>query len=205
MAKFLKKDQELLSEAYSVQLLTESLPGMTLSQLEAKLPYLTIQESEYVDKVASRVIEELFGGLKALAGAGGAGAKTAGGGLMQGVKNLASKAADAGKGALAGGKAAAQQVGKNVSNIYNTAEDKGQADKALKQANAAAQQLVQLVKSAQQKGLVSFTGDPMMLPLEELIDELILAQQGAGNLQRSAQKQGVFGSAGKAFQQGFRG
>ncbi len=205
MSKFSKKDQMLLSEAYSVQLLTESLPKMTLAQLETRLPYLTLQESEYVDKVASRVIEELFGGLKALAGAGGGAAKTAGGGLLQGAKALGSKALDVGKGAIAGTKAAAQQVGKNVSDIYHTAEDQGQADQALKQANASAQQLVQLIKSAQQKGLVSFTGDPMTLPLEELIDELILAQQGAGNLQRSAQKQGVFGSAGKAFQKGFRG
>lgn len=206
MSKFTRKDQVLLTEAYSVQLLTESLPKMNLTQLMEKMERqgLTLQESEYVEKVTSRVIEELFGGLKALAGGAGKAAAGAGGGLLQGVKNLAGKAAGAAKGAASGLGSAAKQVGQNVSDIYNTAEDKSKADQALKQANAAAQQLVQLVQSAQQKGLVSFSGDPMSLPLVDLIDELILAQQGAGNMQRSAQNKGVFGSAGKAFQKGFR-
>jgi hypothetical protein len=206
MATYSRKDQALLTEAYGVQLLTESLPGMTLEQLLQKLQQpLTLNEATYVDKVSTRVIEELFGGLRALAGAAGGGAKAAGGGFMQGAKNLAGKAVDTAKGAVQGAGAAAKQVGQNVSNIYNSAEEKNKSDQALKQANASAQQLVQLVQSAQQKGLVSFSGDPMQLPLQDLIDELILAQQGAGNMQRSAQKQGVFGSAGKAFQKGFQG
>lgn len=207
MAKFSRKDQALLTEAYSVQLLTESLPKMSLSQLDERLKTnsLTLQESLYVEKVATKVIEELFGGLKALAGAGNRAAGSIGSGLGQGLKDMGRKAVDTAKGVASGVGSAAKQVGKNVSDIYNTAEEKGKADQALKQANSAAQQLVQLVQSAQQKGLVSFSGDPMTLPLEELIDELILAQQGAGNLQRSAQKTGVFGNAGKAFQKGYRG
>lgn len=207
MAKFSRKDQALLTEAYSVQLLTESLPGMSLTQLNEKFQSnsLTLQESEYVTKVTTRVIEELFGGLKALAGGAGGAAKAAGGGFAQGVKNLAGRAVDTAKGVAQGAVGAAKQVGQNVGDIYNSAEEKGKADQALKQANASAQQLVQLVKTAQQKGLVSFSGDPMTLPLGDLIDELILAQQGAGNMQRSAQNKGVFGSAGKAFQKGFQG
>ncbi len=205
MAKFSRKDQALLTEAYGVQLITESLPGMSLAQLTSKLSHpLTLQESAYIEKVTTKVIEELFGGLRALAGSAGGAAKTAGGGLAQGLKNAAGAAGSALKGAAQGVGAAANQVKQNVGDIYNSAEEKGKADQALKQANAAAQQLVQLVQAAQQKGMVTFSGDPMQLPLEELIDELILAQQGAGNLQRSAQKKGVFGSAGKAFQQGFR-
>lgn len=204
MSKFSRKDQAFLTEAYGVQLITESLPGMTLEQLTAKLSHpLTLQESAYIEKVTSKVIEELFGGLRALAGGAGGAAKAAGGGLVQGAKNLANKAVDTAKGVGAGVGAAAKQVGQNVGDIYNSAEEKGKADQALKQANASAQQLVQLVQAAQQKGLVSFSGDPMQLPLQDLIDELIMAQQGAGNIQRSAQKQGVFGSAGKAFQKGF--
>jgi hypothetical protein len=205
MAKFSRKDQQLLTEAYGVQLLTESLPGMSLAQLIQKLEHpLTLQESVYVETVSNRVIEELFGGLRALAGAGSGAAKSAGGGIAQGLKNAAGAAGSAIKGAAQGVGAAAKQVGQNVGDIYNSAEEKSKADQALKQANAAAQQLVQLVQSAQQKQLVTFSGDPMQLPLEELIDELILAQQGAGNMQRSAQKKGVFGSAGQAFKQGFR-
>lgn len=205
MSKFSRKDQALLTEAYGVQLLTESLPSMTLEQILQKLQNpLTLNESTYVEKVSNRVIEELFGGLRALAGAGSGAAKSAGGGFAQGVKNLAGKAVDTAKGAAQGVGAAVKQVGQNVGDIYNSAEEKGKADQALKQANAAAQQLVELVKAAQQKGMVSFSGDPMQLPLQDLIDELILAQQGAGNMQRSAQKQGVFGKAGQAFKQGFR-
>lgn len=206
MAKFSRKDQALLTEAYSVQLLTESLPSMTLAQLlETLKTPLTLNESAYVERVSNKVIEELFGGLKALAGGAGRAAGAAGGGLAQGVRNLAGQAGSAIKGAAQGVGAAAKQVGQNVGDIYNSAEEKGKADQALKQANAAAQQLVQLVKAAQQKQLVAFSGDPMQLPLQDLIDELILAQQGAGNMQRSAQKKGVFGSAGKAFQKGFQG
>lgn len=205
MAKFSRKDQALLTEAYSVQLLTESLPSMTLEQLSSKLEQtLTLQESQYVELVTTRVIEELFGGLKALAGAAGGGASKASGGVVQGLKNIGSAAKQGAKNVASGVGAAAKQVGQNVGDIYNSAEEKSKADQALKQANAAAQQLVQLVKAAQQRQLVSFSGDPMTLPLQDLIDELILAQQGAGNMQQSAQRKGVFGSAGKAFGKGFR-
>lgn len=205
MAKFSRKDQALLTEAYGVQLITESLPGMTLEQLLLKLDNpLTLQESAYVELVTTRVIEELFGGLRALAGGAGKAIRSAGAGLAQGAGDAARKVGSTVQGAAQGATAAAKQVGQNVGDIYNSAEEKGKADQALKQATAAAQQLVQLVQAAQQKGMVSFSGDPMTLPLQDLIDEIILAQQGAGNMQRSAQKKGVFGSAGKAFQQGFR-
>lgn len=208
MSAYSRKDQQLLQESIDLQLLKESFPKMNLSQVEKRLPYMSISESAYVEQFSERVIEELFGGLANLA-------KSAGGGLSQGIKNVAqagaqgaknlaqgglNKAKQVGSGAVAG----AKQVGKNVSDIYSSAEDEAQAGKAIKQANAAAMQLVELVKAAQQKGLVSFSGDPMQLPLEDVINELILAQQGAQSISKSAQKQGVFGSAGKAFQKGFR-
>jgi phage-related protein len=208
MANFTRKDNELMMEAYSVMSLKRDFPKMTLTQLTQKLPTLTLNESAYVEQFSEKVIEELFGGLKALAGGVGRAASSAGSGVMGGLKNAARGAAGAVKGAAQGAvqgvKSAAGQVGSNVKNMYNSAEDEASSKQAVKQANAAAMQLVQLVQAAQQKGLVTFSGDPMQLPLEDLIDELVLAQKGAGNISRSAQKQGVFGGAGKAFQKGFR-
>lgn len=197
MAKFTNHDQMLLTEAYSVQMLKESFPKMSLSQLEAKLPYFNISEATYIEEFSEKVIEELFGGLKALAGGAGNAAKKAGGGLLQ-------KGIDTAKQVGSGVASGAKQVGQNVRDIYQGAEGANQAEQAVKQASAAAQQLVQLVQAAQQKGLVTFSGDPMQLPLEDIVNELILAQQGANSQSQSAQKQGVFGSAGKAFQKGFQ-
>lgn len=197
MANFTRKDNQLMMEAYDVISLKRDFPKMTLSQLTEKLPTLTLTESAYVEQFSEKVIEELFGGLKALAGGVGSGLGKAASSAAGGLKNVA-------KGAVSGVKSAAGQVGSNVKNMYNAAEDEAASNAAVKQANAAAMQLVQLVKAAQQKGLVTFSGDPMQLPLEDLIDELIVAQKGAGNLSRSAQRQGVFGGAGKAFQKGFR-
>lgn len=204
MAKFTRHDNQLLTEAYGVQLLKESFPKMTLSQLETRLPILTESEVQYVEQFSEKIIEEFFGGLKALAGAGKNAAGSAGGGVMSGLKNAAQGVAGAAKGAVQGVKQAAGQVGSNVKDIYNTAEDSSKSKQAVKQATTSAQQLVQLIQAAQQKGLVTFTGDPMTMPLEDIVNELILAQQGAGNLERSAQNKGVFGGAGKAFQKGFR-
>lgn len=208
MSKYNTRDTALLTEAYAVQLIKESLPKMTLAQLEQKIPLLTEGENQHIEQFSEKIIEEFFGGMKALAGAGGRMAGKAAQGVVGGLKSAAQGAVQGAKGlaqgAVQGAKQAAGQVGSNVKDIYNTSEDSAQSKQAVKQATTSAQQLVQLIQSAQQKGLVTFSGDPMTMTLEDIVDELVLAQQGAGNLERSAQKKGVFGGAGKAFQKGFR-
>lgn len=204
MATFNSKDQVLLQEAYGLQLLKESFPRMTLAQVAANLDEFTLSESVWVDEFSNRVIEELFGGLKGLLGAGGGAAKTAGGGIGNAVKGAAQGVKNAAQGAVQGAKGAASKVGQNVKDIYNSAEDASKFKQGAKQAQAAALQLVELVKDAQQKGLVTFSQDPLTMPLGELVEELILAQQGAQQLAGSAQRGGVFKGAGKAFQKGFQ-
>ncbi len=198
----------LLQEAYSVELLKESFPKMTLTQLESKLPNLNISESEYIENFSNRVIEELFGGLKALAGGAKQAVSQAGQGILdrgtQAVKQMGKNLVNTGKEVGSGLASGANQIGQNVRDIYNGAEGAQQAQQAVKQATDSVNQLVQLIKTAQQQGLVSFTGDPMTLPLEDIIDELVLAKKGADSQSKSAQKNGVFGRVGQAYRKGAR-
>lgn len=198
MARYTRKDQHLLSEAYGVQLLKESFPKMTLQQMEKSLGTLTLSESEYVEQFSEKIINEFFGGLKALAGGAGKLAGNAASGLGKGLVN---KAKQVGSGLAAAGK----QVGSNVKDIYSTAEDQAKQGQDLKQAQSFAQQLVQLIQAAAQKGLAFANEDPMKMSLEDIVNELVLAQQGATNRSNSAQKRGVFGGAGKSFQKGYQG
>lgn len=197
MAAFSRQDNQLLTESYSLQLLKESFPQMTLAQVVANLDEFNNSESIWVEQFSEKIIEELFGGLKALAGVGGSAAAKAGGGLLQKGKDLAS-------GAINGVKQAGARVGDNVKDIYKSAEDQSKFTQGAKQAQASALQLVQLVKDAQAKGLVTFKGDPLTMPLGELVQELILAQQGSKQLAGSAQKRGVFNKVGQSFGHGFQ-
>jgi len=57
---FPQRDQQLLAEAYSLQLLKEAFPNMTLRQVIANLDEFNSQESEWVEQFSERVIRELI-------------------------------------------------------------------------------------------------------------------------------------------------
>jgi hypothetical protein len=57
---FPQRDQQLLAEAYSLQLLKEAFPKMTLKQVIANLDEFNSQESEWVEQFSERVILELI-------------------------------------------------------------------------------------------------------------------------------------------------
>lgn len=210
MAAFTKRDQQLLSEAYSTQLLKESFHKMTISQVSNNLDLLSESEEEYVCLVSERILNEFFGGLKNVFGgakqtAGGATSAVQGAGsrIAQGASNLANKAGGAIKSAGQGIAQAGRQVGSNVKDMYNTGVE---AEKS-QQFVGKAQQYVDALKAeldkAQQSGLITFKGPVDQMPLGEIVDELLVASKGNQSFANSAKRNGVLGGAGKAFKQGY--
>lgn len=191
MARLTKMDQMLLSEAYGVQLLEEKIGNMTIPQLSDKLQHMTLSEAVYVDGV----IEELFAGLKNLAGMAGKGLKSAG----QGIANKAQSVADSASGLAKGVGAAAGQIGSNVKELYNSAEVSKASQQAVLKAAENANQLLKLVTDAQNNGLIDAQKAVNDMTLTEIMDGLKTATQSAQTFQGAANKQGLTGGVGQAF------
>jgi hypothetical protein len=201
MSAYNTKDIQLLSEAYSVQLLKESVPTMTLNQVHANLELMSESEAQYICDVSERLLEA-FGGFRALGGAlkqgvGGA-LKSAGQAVGQGVGQAVQGAKNVG----AGVSAAANQVGQNVKDIYQTQEVKGQSETAVKKAADLTQQLIDLVTQAQRNGLVKAQGSITDMTLADLVNELETAKQSAETFRQGARNTGLTGGAKQAFTQG---
>jgi hypothetical protein len=195
MARLTKMDQMLLSEAYGVQLLEEKIGNMTIPQLNNKLQYMTLSEAVYVDGV----IEELFAGLRNLAGVAGKGLKAAGQNIADKTKAAAGTAANAIGGVASGVKAAAGQIADNTKEMYNTAEVTKASQQAVLKASESANQLLKLVTDAQNNGLIAAQKPVNDMTLAEIMDELKTAIQSAQTFQGAANKQGFTGGVGQAF------
>lgn len=214
MAKYSQRDQQMLTEAYSVQLLRESIPTMTLKQVHANIELMTESEAEYVATVSERLIVEFFGGMKALGNVaknavtgagkafGGAVANKAGQ-VAQGVKNTAGQVAQGAK-QLGGGVAgAAGQVASNVKDIYNTAEQEGKSSSSVKKAIDLSQQLIDLVTQAQQSGILgNIQGEIINMPLGDIVDTLVAVRDSASDFSGQAKSNGIGGGVKQAFKQG---
>jgi hypothetical protein len=194
---FPQRDQQLLAEAYSLQLLKESFPKMTLKQVISNLEEFNESEKIWVEEFSQRIIDELLPEELVLEFLDGL--KNVGRSILGGAANVGGKLATGASKLGQGVKDAASQVGQNVKDVYNSAEDEAKFTKGATQAKELAFQLAELIKDAQSKGLVTFSEDPMTMPLGELVDELILAQKGSKQRAGSAQRAGVFKGAGKAF------
>jgi hypothetical protein len=212
MANFNRRDQQLLSEAYSVQLLKESIPTMTLSQVSNNLDLLSESEEEYVCKVSEKILNEFFGGLKNVFGGagksaskGGAAVAQQGSKIGQGLKNAASSAVSAAKGVGKGALAAGKQIGSNIKDQYDTGVEAEKSQSFVGKAQQYVDALRSELEKAQQSGLISFAGPIEQMQLGEIVDELMVATQGRQNFANSAQRKGTFGGVGKAFQKGRQG
>ena len=204
---FPQRDQQLLAEAYSLQLLKESFPRMTLKQVLTNLDEFSGTEKVWVEEFSERIITELIPEqvvLEFWSGAKGVG-KSFGNAISKGAKNLgqgiANKASQVGQGV----KSAASQVGQNIKDVYDSSEDEAKFKKGATRAKEAAVELAELIKDAQAKGLITFSQDPMTMPLGDLVDELLLAQKGSSQLAKSSQKRSPTEGIGKAFQRGYQG
>lgn len=187
MSKFNTKDMELLSEAYTLRLLKEQAPSMTLEQVNQRLQYMTESEAKYIITVCDR-ITEAFSGLGSIGRAIGGAAR----GIGSGLRGI-------GRGAIEAGK----EFKDNATDIYKTGEGvKTQKDAAL-QARKAVGDLIELMKQAKSGDLVDWQGDIMDLPLSQIITDLDGALKDRTGHRQDALDKGLFGGGGKAFVRGF--
>lgn len=208
MASYSQRDQQMLTEAYTVQLLKESIPDMSLKQVHANLDIMTESELVYVSTVSERLLEGFFGNL-------GSGLKNVGKGIAQGAGNVTGQAKQAvgnkvgqavqgvkqvGSGLAAG----AKQIGANAADMYQTGVTDKQSGDAIEKARGLTQQLIDLVTQAQQNGLVKAQGAITDMTLSDLVDTLETAKQSAGTFSQGALSKGFTGGAGQAFRQGMQ-
>jgi hypothetical protein len=209
MATYSQRDQVMLTEAYTLQLLKESIPTMTLNQVHSNLDFMSESELEYVATVSDRLLEGFFGNV-------GAGLKNVGRGVAKGASNVAGQAAQAvgnkvgqavqgakqvGSGLAAG----AKQIGSNAADMYQTGVADKKSQDALVQARTSTQQLIDLITQAQQSGILgNVRGNVADMSLSEIIDTLDAVKQSTGDFAQAATNKGFTGGAGQAFRQGFQ-
>lgn len=198
MRKYTTKDTVLLQEAYSVQLLREQAPDMTLEDVQNQLHTMNESQLEYITTVLNRVIEEagMFSNLWR-------GAKGAASQVKQNVANVGTGIANVGRGVAS----AAKQVGQNVKNIAATGQTAGKSIKLLANAEEAVNELVDILNQAVQLGIYGKgrSQNFMNLPLKNVINSIMDAKTTAeGNAQ--AATSGSYGGYGagvrSAYQQG---
>jgi hypothetical protein len=209
MATYSQRDQIMLTEAYTLQLLKESIPGMSLKQVQSNLDLMSESELEYVSTVSQRLLEGFFGNL-------GSGLKNIGKGLTKGASNAAGQASQAignrasqayqgakqlGSGAIAG----AKQIAANTGDMYKTGVMDKQAGDAIEKARGLTQTLIDLITQAQQNGLVKAQGSVTDMSLSDLVDTLETAKQSSGTFAQDSLKKGFTGGAKQAFQKGMQG
>jgi hypothetical protein len=208
MASYSQRDQQMLTEAYTVQLLKESIPDMSLKQVYSNLELMTESELQYVSTVSERLLEGFFGNLKAGIGNVGKGlakgSSNVAGQASQAIGNRVGKAVQGAKQVGSGLAAGAKQIGSNVSDMYQTGVVDKQSAEAIEKARGLTQQLINLVTQAQQNGLVKSQGAITDMTLSDLVDTLETAKKSSGTFAQGALNKGVTGGAGQAFRQGMQ-
>jgi hypothetical protein len=214
MSAYTKHDMNLLEEAYNVRLLREQAPHMTLSQLETRVHLMSESELNYVNTVMDRIINEFWGqqalgGLKNVGKAAMGGLKSAGqaaGGAVKGaVGNAAQQAASVGKGALAAGKAGAQQVAANAGNMYQKGAIESRQSTALDKGLKVIEQLRGFIKQAEQDKVLQGGQQFEDMSISELIEYLQGAKEVSTNNARRASSQGFTKGAGSAMRRAYQG
>lgn len=190
MSRLTKLDQKLIAEAYSTQLLEESVPHMSISDIQEKLPYMSSQEAMLVEGFFKNAAQALGRVASGVGGVGGAAAK----GIQSAGQAVANKAQQAGQAVVN----KASQVASNTKNLYNTAATSKEAQQSVENAFQAATQLIDLVQKAQQSGLVKAQGAVTDMTLADIMDELETAKQSADTFKQDAQSTGFTGGVGSA-------
>lgn len=210
MSTYNRLDMKLLEEAYTLRLLKEQAPNMTLTQLEQRVGLMSESELIYVNTVMDRIINE-FWGQQALAGAKNVGSaamsglKSAGGAAKNAIGGAAQQVASAGKGALAAGKAGVQQAASNVGNIYNKGAIKQRQSAALVGGLKAIEQLRGFIQQAEQDGVLQGGQNFEDMSISELIEYLEGSQSASATNATNAAQQGFTKGVGGAMSQAYRG
>lgn len=211
MSAYNRTDMKLLEEAYTLRLLKEQAPDMTISDVRNRLHLMTESELVYIKTVSDRILNEFWGqktlqnigaGLKNVGGAAANAASAAG----QGIKNAAGGAIQGAKNVAGGIGAAAGQVAQNVGDMYSSGKQASQQTQVLADAQQSIEQLAEYLRQAEESGLLGVArGQTMNMSLNNIIKKLQTASQNAGNNAQAAQQQGFTGGAGAAFKQGMQG
>lgn len=208
-------DQELLSESYNSINAKQIILESSVDSFVRNAPNVsTLAEAYAIIDIYNDLVEEgILGGLANVA-------KGVGGTIARGAQGVAQGAKAAGQAVVQGAKtagqmvgAAGQQIGQNVSQMYQTGSKAAEAQKALQQARAAAEQLINLINQAKQLSPETFKDargrelaqNISNLPLGKLVEYLGktgTATQGAAT---AAQQQGVFGGVGQAVSNAYQG
>jgi Sec-independent protein translocase protein TatA len=195
MAKYSSKDQRLLSEAYSYTLLKESIPAMTLRQVNANIDLMNESELKYITTVLERfnnhILEEgIFSGV---------------GNVLKGVgKGIASGANALGRG-IRGTGAALGQVKDNVGDMYNAGKNQASSKDAVTKAQQLSSELVALLTNAVQQGILDMAGrKPEDLSLSEIAEVLANVNEFYTDENQKTLQKGFTGGAGEAFKKGFQ-
>jgi hypothetical protein len=207
MSSFNSKDQQMLQEAYQGILFENVLPTLTLEDVQNRLQYMSDSELELTEEV----IEELFGGLKALGGVAGSALKRAGGAALNKAKSAYDKVdrfgTNVGKAidnSVVGG---AKQLGKNVSNIYKSGEEENKASKRLSRADSAIADLIQALEELQDANpdIAANLGDNFMkLPLQSIRSAIKRGHKSKAGTAGKMRKKGITGGVGDSIKQGWQ-
>jgi len=194
MSKFTKLDTMLISEAYSAQLLMESAPYMTIAEIQARLPHMTLSEAQVIEEMLGKFgkrLGEIGAGIGNLTGAAGRGLKAAG-------QAVGSAAADVGSGVTS----AARTFGKNVQDMYTSGVESKQAQNAIENARKLTQELIDLVIRAQKQSLIKPQKAIEDMTISEIVDELEAAKKSTSTFKGAANSRGYTGGVGSAFKLG---
>jgi len=207
MARITKLDQALIAEAYTVQLFQESAPHMTIAEIQKRLPHMTLEEAQIIEELFGKLGQKLgqvASGIGGVGSAAGKGLAAAGKGAASAVGQTAQAVAKDFQQVGSGIKAAAGQAAQNVGNLYNAAvSDKEQAQ-AIDNASKIAMDLIDLVQSAQAKGLIDLRGEVTNMSLAQIMNKLEQAKGQTGGQRQSARATGLTGGVGSAFKQGMQ-
>ena len=210
MASYTHRDTVMLTEAYSVQLLKESVPNMTLDQVSNRLHLMCESELVYVNEVAERILEGVLGdawsGIKNVAGTVGNSVANAAQSVGNGVGNSVQRGVQSAKNVGAGIAAGAGQLKDNIKNTYTAGANQSKSATALKNAQASIQQLTQALIQADAMGLIGKRNSRQWMnqnlsAITKLLDK---ANQQAGSNAQAMQKQGLGNGVGSAAQSGYQ-
>ena len=186
-----RTDQQLITEAYKAVSFKQTLPSLSLSVLNESIN--SLNETQLNE--ATELLNELLDGLKS---------------IWKGAKNTAASAWNVAKNIPLGtGRAvlgAASQVGGNIKDLYKKGQQQAAITKQQQYAAKLVNKLVEVISQLQNnpdfEKLVN-GADAQQLTLTEIQDILNKAVAQAAQLSQIAQKNGIFGGAGKAAKKRF--
>jgi hypothetical protein len=207
MSRLSKLDQVLLAEAYSAQLLEESIADMSIEEIQARLPYMTTEEAILVEgflKNMGQRIGQMASGVGAVGSVAGKGISNAANAVGNAVGNAGSAIAQKTRQVGAGVANAAKTVKDNAANIYNTGAADKKQQQSIDDAIAATQQLINLVQQAQQSGLTNIKPGTEIsrMTLAQIMSRLEKSKGAAATNKQNAQNTGFTGGIGNAYRQG---